>query len=69
MSTDRARPTQKLKISWNKLHLQSRQEFCSGACISEHLAGKSWNELDKWLQVLLVDSIERRTKGKVQLCA
>jgi len=58
-----------MKLNLNKLHLQSRKEICSGACVSEKLAGKSWKELDKWLQKLLAFSIELRSKGKLQLCA
>jgi hypothetical protein len=57
-----------LKLNWNKLHIQSRQEICLGACVSEKMARKSWEELDRWLQALLEYSTELRSKGKIQLC-
>ncbi len=57
-----------MNLTWNKLHVQARKEICCGACISEKLADKSWNELDTWLQALLAYSVELRTKGKVKLC-
>jgi len=57
-----------MKLNWNKLHIQSRQEICLGACVSEKMAEKSWTELDKWLQVLLEYSTELRSKGIIQLC-
>src|ERR1019366_5333252 len=63
------RSTQPMNLSWNRLHVQSRKEFCRGACISEKLADKSWQELDKWLQVLLAYSLKLRTRGNVKLCA
>jgi hypothetical protein len=59
----------KMKLNWDKLDVQSREEICWGACISEKLTSKSWKELDEWLRVLLADSIEKRSKGKLQLCA
>ena len=46
-----------------------REEICYGACISQKLAVKSWEELDEWLQLMLSDSLERRSKGKLQLGA
>lgn len=57
-----------LKLNWNKLHIQSRQEICLGACVSEKMACKSWEELDRWLQSLLEYSTESRSKGRIQLC-
>ena len=56
-----------LKLSWNKLHILARQEICWGACVSEKMADKSWEELDRWLQVLLEYSTELRSRGKLKL--
>ncbi len=57
-----------VKLNWNKLHVLARQEICWGACVSEKIADKSWEELDKWLQILLEYSTELRSKGKILLC-
>jgi hypothetical protein len=57
-----------MKLCWNKLHIQSRQEICFGASVAEKMADKSWEELDGWLQVLLEYSTELRSKGRIQLC-
>ena len=58
-----------MKLSWNKLHVQSRQEICWGACASEKLATKSWQQLDEWLHSLLANSVAIRSKGRLQLRA
>ncbi len=58
-----------MKLSWNKLHILARQEICWGAGVSEKMADKSWEGLDRWLQVLLEYSTESRSKGRIQLCA
>ena len=58
-----------MNLNWDKLHAQTREEFCQGACISVKLAGKSWKELEEWIQVLLAYSIELRSRGKLKLCA
>lgn len=57
-----------LKLDWNMLHIQSRLEICLGACVSEKMAHKSWEELDRWLQALLEYSTKLRSSGKIQLC-
>jgi hypothetical protein len=57
-----------MKLNWNILHIQSRQEICFGACVSEKMADKSWEELDPWLHVLLAYSTELRSNGKIQMC-
>ena len=56
-----------LKLNWNELHVQSREEICFGAAISKELAGKSWVELEMWIQLLLADSLKRRSGGRLQL--
>ena len=58
-----------LKLSWNKLHVLSREEICLGANISKKMAHKPWEELEQWLQMQLADSIALRSKGKNQLDA
>jgi hypothetical protein len=62
-----ARNRPPLKLNWNKLHIQSRQEICFGANASEKIANKSWEELDRWLQVQMEFSVELRWKGRIQL--
>ena len=57
-----------MKLNWNKLHIQSRQEICFGACMPEKMADKTWEELDPWLHSLLTYSTELRSKGRIQLC-
>lgn len=57
-----------LKLNWNQLHIQSREEICHGAAMSERLADRAWNELELWTQMLLADSLEKRSKGKLWLC-
>jgi hypothetical protein len=57
-----------MKLNWNKLHIQSRQEICFGANVSEKMADKSWEKLDRWLQVLLEYSVKLRWKQRIQLC-
>lgn len=56
-----------MKLNWNNLHRQSREEICLGACVSVKLASKSWAELEPWLQTLLAFSIGQRTLGRVAL--
>jgi hypothetical protein len=56
------------KLHWNTLHVMGRQEICFGANVSEKMANKSWEELDRWLQVHLEFSVESRWKGRIQLC-
>jgi hypothetical protein len=56
-----------LKLNWNQLSVQSRKEICWGATISQKLSKKPWGELEPWIQILLTDSIERRSKKKVTL--
>ena len=57
-----------MKLNWNKLHIQSRQEICFGACVSGKMADNPWEELDPWLHVLLAYSTELRSKGRIQMC-
>ena len=54
-----------MKLNWNDLHLQSREEICRGACVSMNLASKSWEELEPWLQELLAFSLGQRTSARV----
>ena len=54
-------------LNWNKLHIQCRQEICFGAGVREKMAEKSWEELDRWLQMMLKDSVELRWKGRIRL--
>ena len=56
-----------MKLNWNNLHLQSREEICRGACVSMTLASKSWEELDPWLQELVALSFGQRTLGRAAL--
>jgi hypothetical protein len=56
-----------LKLNWNELHVQSREEICWGAMISEKLASVRWEEFESWVRMLLADSMERRSRGKVTL--
>jgi len=56
-----------MKLHWNKLHLQSREEICLGACVSMRLADKSWAELEPWLQELLASSVAQRSSGRIEL--
>ena len=56
-----------LKLEWNQLHIQSRQELCFGACMYEALASKPWDELEEWIQMLIVDSVASRTSRRVEL--
>jgi hypothetical protein len=58
-----------LKMNWNKMHVGSRREICRIACMSELFASKSWEKLEKWVQILLADSIAIRSGQTVQLCA
>ncbi len=58
-----------MKLHWNKLHLQSREEICIGASVSLKLASKSWEELEPWLRELLVFSVGQRSMGRVELAA
>lgn len=57
-----------MKLRWNQLHVQSREEICWGAGVSEKLASKSWEDMEEWLQMLLNVSVERRSKAKLELC-
>lgn len=57
-----------LKLNWNMLHVMSRQEICFGANVAEKMANKTWEELDPWLQSLLDNSTELRSKGRIRLC-
>ncbi len=61
------KPTEVLKMNWNRMHIQSRQDICLGAMISEKLAAEPWEKLEPWIQMHLADSMERRSRGKVQL--
>ena len=56
-----------MELNWNNLHHQSREEICLGACVSVKLASKSWDELEPWLQELLIFSFGQRTLGRVGL--
>ncbi|MEP6663522.1 MAG: hypothetical protein ABJC04_07635, partial [Verrucomicrobiota bacterium] len=58
-----------LKLKWDELNVQSREEFCQGACVVTKLASKRWHEIESWLQFSLADSIQRRSKGRLQLGA
>lgn len=61
------RNMQPLKLDWDSLTIQSREEFCQGACVFTKLSAKKWRELEPWLQYLLADSIHRRSKGRLRL--
>lgn len=54
-------------MNWNDLHLLSREEVCSGACVSTKFATKSWDELELWLQILLADSVKLRSMERLEL--
>ena len=56
-----------LKMNWDCLHVQSREEICNGAAISKRLACRQWKELDLWIQLLLADSYATRSRGRLQL--
>ncbi len=56
-----------LKLNWNELHVQSREEICFGAAISKRLSGQRWEELELGIQMLLADSLKRRSRGKCRL--
>lgn len=58
-----------LKMSWNEMHIQSREAICWSACLSESLGTKPWENLDKWVQMLLADYVAGRSNQTVQLSA
>ena len=59
--------TKPVPLDWNNLHVQSREEILSGAGMQTKLATKKWSELDTWVQELLKDSLERRSKGRAKI--
>lgn len=58
-----------MTINWDNLHLDSRREICSGAAVNIEVAQMPWSDIDLWLQLLLSDSISRRTYNRVVLAA
>jgi hypothetical protein len=56
-----------LKMSWNEMHIQSREAICWSACLSESFGTKRWENLDKWVQMLLADYVAGRSNQTVQL--
>jgi len=56
-----------LKLEWDQMNVQSRQYLCEAAGISVKLARKTWWQLEKWLQTLLREQLENRSKKKVTL--
>lgn len=60
-------PTTILRLNWNQLHIQSREALCTGAAISKESANLRWEVLELWIQLLLTDSLNRRSSGKLEL--
>ena len=58
-----------MKMSWNEMHIQSREAICWSACLSESFGTKLWEELEEWVRVMLADYIASRSNQAVQLCA
>jgi very-short-patch-repair endonuclease len=64
---DKSSTNKGVNISWDSLHPQSRQEVLHGAGFQTNLANKKWGEFQDWERQTLLDSINRRSKGKTSL--
>lgn len=54
--------TTKLKLNWNTLHKMTREEILSGACINTKFANYEWCEIETWLQLLIIECLEERSR-------
>ena len=50
-----------LELHWDTLNHLTKDELLSGACLQGGLRHYEWNEIDRWLQQLIIDSLERRS--------
>jgi len=53
---------------WNNISIGVREAICWGACLSDSLAPKRWEQLEPWMQELLVESVTIRSNQSVLLC-
>ena len=51
-----------LALSWNNLHVLSREYICWHAAVNLSIAQHSWEDIDDWLKYILKDTLERITK-------
>ncbi len=56
-----------LKLNWDTLDKQTRVEILTNACIQERFQHYEWNELEGWLQVLITDNMELRSRQTVTI--
>ena len=56
-----------LKLRWNTLHKQTREEILLNACIQERFQHYEWEEIDDWLKALIIENMELRSKGTVTI--
>ena len=56
-----------LKLNWDTLDKQTREEILLNACIQERYQHYAWNEIDKWLQCIITDNMEARSKQMVTI--
>lgn len=56
-----------LILSWNGIDTQSREQILGYACMNERLQHYGWDELQKWQQVILQESLESRSKNSTTI--
>ena len=56
-----------MKLNWDNLHFQTREEILLNACINTKLAHYDWDEIDIWLQEIINKNLLLRSGGLVNL--
>ena len=56
-----------LKLHWNNLHILSKEKLCENAGVSKNIAKLNWNQIKKWLRLILKDSLQSYSKRKCTL--
>ena len=54
-----------LILSWDRMHLLSREQACITAGLRLDMAERGWKGLEEWEQVLLSESMSEHTEGRV----
>jgi len=56
-----------VQLNWDTLHVLSRKEILSACGINLQVANKSWDNIEGWLQDIIKDSVQNRSKGACSL--
>ncbi len=54
-----------LALRWDEAHKQTRCEILGSACLNERYQHYEWEDLETWIQDIIVDSVSLRSKGTV----